>query len=392
MKNYTLNRVSLASLLLASACSVETEPPTGTGGSGAGTGGTTTAGTGGSGANAGAAATSGAGTGGVTSVGGSSTGGKASGGTSGSSMGGSGGNATGGSSGATTGGGAGQSGAGAANAGTGGASGAGAGGKAGGGAGSGGGTNAGAGGAAMSEGCGATTWPESDRYTIDVDGSSREYILDVPEDYDSSRPYRLIFGWHWRGGQASDVSGGALGGGAYYGLKNRAEGSTIFVSPEGIDNGWANSGGSDIDFLDAMLARFDSELCIDKTRIFSTGFSYGGMMSIAVGCAKGGVFRAIAPISGAPYSGCVDGDQPVAFLGIHGDADNVVPLSNGEQGRDEFLARNNCDTQTMATEPSGCVSYQGCDAGYPVHWCEFSGGHSPPNFSSAAIWDFFSQF
>jgi poly(3-hydroxybutyrate) depolymerase len=220
----------------------------------------------------------------------------------------------------------------------------------------------------------------------------REYILDVPEDYDPTRPYRLIFGWHWRGGQATDVSGGAIGGGPYYGLKSRSEGSTIFVSPEGIDNGWANTGGRDIDFLNAMLERLDGELCIDKARVFSTGFSFGGMMSIAVGCAKGGVFRAIAPMSGAPYSGCVDGDQPVAFLGIHGNADDVVPLSNGEQGRDEFVARNHCDAQTMPTQPSGCVAYQGCDPGYPVTWCEFSGGHSPPNFSSDAVWDFFSQF
>jgi hypothetical protein len=46
----------------------------------------------------------------------------------------------------------------------------------------------------------------------------------------------------------------------------------------------------------------------------------------------------------------------------------------------------------MPTDPSPCVAYQGCDDGYPVTWCEFAGGHSPPSFASAAIWDFFSQF
>jgi polyhydroxybutyrate depolymerase len=387
MKNSTPTRVSLGSVLLAMACAteVDTNPPGGSGG----VGGSMAAGNGGSGLSAGTGGAMNAGTGGVVSAGGS-TGGKSSGGTGGSATGGSGGMPTGGSSGMATGGTANQSGAGGSGAGRGGASGAGAGGSAGSGGSAG--AAAGTGGVPSSSGCGKATWPESDRYTIDVSGSSREYILDVPEDYDPTNPYRLIFGWHWRGGQASDVSGGAIGGGPYYGLKSRAAGSTIFVSPEGIDNGWANTGGSDIEFLDAMLELFQSELCIDNSRIFSTGFSYGGMMSIAVGCAKGGVFRAIAPMSGAPYSGCEDGDQPVAFLGIHGDADNVVPLSNGEQGRDEFLARNNCDTQTMPTEPSGCVAYQGCDAGYPVTWCQFSGGHSPPNFASETVWDFFSQF
>jgi hypothetical protein len=46
----------------------------------------------------------------------------------------------------------------------------------------------------------------------------------------------------------------------------------------------------------------------------------------------------------------------------------------------------------MPVDPMGCVTYQGCDAGFPVTWCEFSGGHTiwPP--STQAIWAFFSQF
>jgi polyhydroxybutyrate depolymerase len=360
------------------------EPPIET----AGAGGSSPGGSGGAGTGGASGAT-----GGAVSAGGSAAGG-GSGGTGGST-GGSSGKASGGASGTATGGGAGLSGAGGANGGSGGSSGAGGttSGAAGKGGGAGSGASAGSGGAGgATAGCGKSTWPESDRYTIDVGGSSREYILAVPEDYDPAHPYRLVFGWHWRGGQATDVSEGRLGGGPYYGLESRAEGSTIFVSPEGLDQGWANTGGRDITFLNAMLERFESELCIDRSRIFSTGFSFGGMMSLAVGCAKGDVFRAIAPMSGAFYSGCVDGDNPIAFLGIHGDADNVVPLGDGEEGRDEFVARNNCDTQTMPTEPSGCVAYQGCDAAFPVVWCEFSGGHSPPSFSSQAIWNFFSQF
>ena len=135
-----------------------------------------------------------------------------------------------------------------------------------------------------------------------------------------------------------------------------------------------------------------SELCIDESRIFSTGFSYGGMMSFAVGCARGDVFRAIAPMSGALYSGCENGDAPVAVWGAHGDNDDVVPLADGQAGLQEFLDRNGCGTATTPTEPSPCVTYEGCTAGVPVTWCEFSGGHSPPSFSAEAIWAFFSQF
>ncbi|WP_437475654.1 prolyl oligopeptidase family serine peptidase [Sorangium sp. So ce1014] len=251
-------------------------------------------------------------------------------------------------------------------------------------------SSSGSGGETRSAGCGSTTEPTSGRFSIDVGGTTREYILAVPDDYDSSRPYRLIFAWHPRGGSAEQVATGF--GGGYYGLLGRADGSAIFVSPEGIDQGWENKGGRDIAFLRAMLDRLGADLCIDESKIFSTGFSYGGMMSYAIGCAMGDTFRAIASMSGALYSGCEDGDSPVAMWGAHGDADDVVPVENGRSARDVFLERNHCDQQTTPAEPSPCVSYEGCDAGYPVVWCEFSGGHAPQNNSGESIWSFFSQF
>ncbi|WP_437815943.1 alpha/beta hydrolase family esterase [Sorangium sp. So ce1078] len=259
-----------------------------------------------------------------------------------------------------------------------------------GGAGAAGSGSSGSGGETQSAGCGSATAPMSGRFSIDVGGTTREYILAMPDDYDSSHAYRLIFAWHPLGGSAEQVATGF--GGGYYGLQSRAGGSAIFVSPEGLEQGWANTGGRDIAFLRAMLDRFRAELCIDQSRIFSTGFSYGGMMSYAIGCAMGDVFRAIAPMSGALYSGCEDGDNPVAMWGAHGDADDVVPVGNGRSARDVFLERNHCDQQTTPVQPDPCVSYEGCDAGYPVVWCEFSGGHAPQSNAGESIWNFFSQF
>jgi poly(3-hydroxybutyrate) depolymerase len=314
--------------------------------------------------------------GGIGGVGGSS-GTSTTGGASGSSGAGSSGGGTagtggvGGSSGTSTTGGAGAS--------TGGATGGGAG------------TGGGSGG--LSAGCGTPTTLTSARASIDVSGTMREYVLKIPADYDPSKPYKLIFGWHWRGGVANDVVSGQIIGGPYYGLESRAAGSAIFVAPEGIDMGWANTGGRDIAFLKAMLARFNAGLCIDQARIFSTGFSYGGMMSDAIGCEMADVFRAIAPMSGAFYSGCNEPNMhPIALWLAHGDNDTVVPLANGQEARDKFLERNGCGTTTTPTEPSPCVSYGGCMDGYPVVYCEFSGGHTPASFGPNAIWSFFNQF
>jgi poly(3-hydroxybutyrate) depolymerase len=142
-----------------------------------------------------------------------------------------------------------------------------------------------------------------------------------------------------------------------------------------------------------MLEYFNSKLCIDQTRIFSLGFSFGGMMSNAIGCEMANVFRAIAPMSGALYSGCTQtNEQPIAVWMAHGTTDNVVPLDDGKAALAVFLERNGCSAQTMPTQPSPCVEYQGCAAGYPVHYCEFNGGHGPQGFAPDATWDFFSQF
>lgn len=250
-----------------------------------------------------------------------------------------------------------------------------------------------------SKGCSAAEPLKSGRASIDVSGTKREYILKVPDGYVASKPYKLIFAFHWKGGSANDVVTGNTGGGPYYGLEKRANGSAIFVAPEGIDAGFANTNGRDIALVRALLELFESKLCIDSTRIFSTGFSYGGMMSDAIGCELADVFRAIAPMSGGipnaqhPYSGCNQvNDHPIAVWMAHGDNDSVVPLAAGKAALEIFVTRNQCKSQTSPVTPSPCVAYQGCATGYPVHWCQFSGGHGAPDFASAAIWDFFNQF
>jgi poly(3-hydroxybutyrate) depolymerase len=257
-----------------------------------------------------------------------------------------------------------------------------------------------------STGCGKAP-PASNRYSMDVSGTMREFILAVPQNYDPMRPYRLVFAWHPLGGSAQQTAGN--GNSSYYGLQGASMGAAILVSAEGLqqngsgNRGWWNTGGGDIAFFRAMIERFKSELCIDETRIFSTGFSFGGMMSYSVGCT--GLVRAIAPMAGNPQvSGCTAGTTPVAMMGFHGDDDTVVNISGGRQGRDIFIDRNGCMEQSMPTTPSWCdgvpqsnqpctcVSYQGCSAGYPVTWCEFNGPHTPAPNSAATIWSFFSQF
>ena len=76
------------------------------------------------------------------------------------------------------------------------------------------------------------------------------------------------------------------------------------VAPQGLGSGgsaeWTNANGQDIAFTKAILADVRAKYCVDNARIFSVGFSHGGMMSFTIGCEMSDVFRAIAPMSGFP--------------------------------------------------------------------------------------------
>ncbi len=259
-------------------------------------------------------------------------------------------------------------------------------------------------------GCGKAPGITSGTHTITSNGRNRSFILRVPANYQQNNPYRLVFGLHWWGGTAVDVDTGQTvdrNTWSYYGLQRLANNSTIFVAPQGIDNGWANVGGEDVTFIDNVRNRIESALCVNNRQRFSIGFSYGGAMSYALACARPDVFRAVV-VQSAPreLSGCSGGSQPVAYLGVHGIGDNPA---SGRSMRDRFVRNNGCAAQTPREPAAGSLThvvtnYSGCRSGYPVAWAAFDGGHiaapqdGAPGDSGtrtwvpALAWNFFTQF
>lgn len=257
---------------------------------------------------------------------------------------------------------------------------------------------------AATAGCGKAPTLSSGTRTISSGGQNRSYILRIPDGYDRNRPYRLVFGFHWLNGSANNVASAG-----YYGLLPLSNNSTIFVAPQGIDNGWANTNGRDLTLFDDISRQVENDLCVDTSQRFALGWSYGGAMSYAVACARPNVVRAVTVISGANLSGCNGGTQPVAYFGIHGTFDSVLNISAGRSLRDTFVRNNGCTPQSPREPSRGSLThitttYSGCREGYPVQWAAFDGDHTPspvdgspsPNdsrtWTSAEIWRFFSQF
>ena len=264
---------------------------------------------------------------------------------------------------------------------------------------------------AATAGCGQAPTLTSGTRSIQSGGQNRSYILRIPDNYDRNRPYRLVFAFHWLNGTANDVATGGADGAvwAYYGLQQRSNNSTIFVAPQGISNGWANTNGRDLTLVDDLNNLIGNSLCVDTTLRFALGWSFGGAMSYAVACARPTVFRAVAVLSGANLSGCSGGTQAVAYLGIHGTHDSVLNISNGRSLRDTFVRNNGCAAQNPAEPGLGSLThivtaYSGCRAGFPVRWAAFDGDHTPNpvdgstassgarTWTSAEIWTFFTQF
>jgi poly(3-hydroxybutyrate) depolymerase len=263
---------------------------------------------------------------------------------------------------------------------------------------------------ANSAGCGKTPTTTSGTKSINVNGKNRQYIIRIPSGYDKNKPYKLIFAFHWVGGTMTDVAGGGSDGAlwAYYGMQKKSAETAILIAPQGLNNGWGNSGGEDLAFVDAMRKTIESDLCVDSTKRFATGFSYGGSMSFSIACSRAKDFRAVAVISGGQLSGCDGGNDPIAYLGIHGVSDGTLPISGGRTLRDRFVKNNGC-TSTSPKEPAPGskthvkTAYSGCKAGYPVTWLAFDGGHAPApvdggsdsgarSYTPDEIWSFFNQF
>ncbi|MGX7673692.1 ricin-type beta-trefoil lectin domain protein [Plantactinospora sp. DSM 117369] len=256
---------------------------------------------------------------------------------------------------------------------------------------------------AATAGCGKAPTLTNGTRTISSGGQNRSYILRIPDGYDRNRQYRLIFGFHWLNGSAQNVSSAG-----YYGLQPLSNNSTIFVAPQGLDAGWANTNNRDLTLFDDIRQQVENDLCVDTTQRFALGWSYGGAMSYAVACARPTIIRAVAVLSGAQLSGCNGGTTPVPYFGIHGIYDSVLNISMGRQLRDTFVRNNGCTAQSPREPTRGSLThittvYSGCRAGYPVQWAAFDGDHTPspvdgsssPNdsrtWTSGEIWRFFTS-
>jgi len=246
-----------------------------------------------------------------------------------------------------------------------------------------------------SPGCGSGTGLAGE-FQAALPGGAADYTVVLPPGYDGTTPLPLIFGFHGRNRthiQFRDVDANQI--------RTEMEPRAVMVYPKSqVGPGWnfTEEVQPNVDFFEVIHARMLAEYCVDTTRTFAIGHSSGGYFSHILACRFGDRLRGIGVVAGARQEqNCVGGE--VAAMLIHGVTDTVVSFASGQQARDQLLAVNSCSPATQPGMTSPCIAYEGCDAEFPIEWCEHTEptyldeqnqptNHGWPSFASRAIGQF----
>ncbi len=257
--------------------------------------------------------------------------------------------------------------------------------------------------AVKSAGCGKTPTLKGGTEPITIQ-SSRKYYLRIPDGYDNTHPYRLVFTFAESGSSAKSVVDRSYFRFAGFDSKN-----TVFVAPDAA-NGAGSWSKSDVELTDKILEQVEGELCIDKSRIFASGFSFGGGMAIALACTRADVFRGVAFWSGADLTNSCPTTltKPIAYWASQasGDSSGTPMPTSGKVKQAQFAAVNGCTEEPNALnfpasgQPHTCTVYKNCSEGHPTIYCVFDGAHGwepkdPGQSTSWApkeAWAFITQF
>ena len=255
--------------------------------------------------------------------------------------------------------------------------------------------------------------------TLTHDNVNRNYLVYIPDSYDSEIDYPLMFVFHGFGGIATQFINNAD-------MRDLAESNNfIVVYPQGLDLGgtgshWNCSNPSadnksdvdDIGFIENLIDQLILDYpVIDSKRIYAAGYSNGGFMSYYLAC-NSKKFAAIGSVAGTmlddSYQSC-NANFPTAMINIHGTNDFDVPYDGNSYYPsipdvvDWWKNFNNTPNEDVLTNQDGSIEqyiyYNDAGDRYVEHIKIIGGGHywdDKLNYNgtntSGLIWGFVSNY
>lgn len=169
---------------------------------------------------------------------------------------------------------------------------------------------------------------------IESGGIRRTFVVHVPASAGKVKSLPLVIVLHGGGGQGSRMNG-------LTNFNKLADQQSFYVVyPDGIDHNW-NDGRStvrrkdvdDVKFLSELIEHLAKNYGIDRQRVYATGISNGGMMSLRLACELSDKIAAVASIAAnlpAELQPRCRPARPVSVLMISGTADPLMPFDGGD--------------------------------------------------------------
>lgn len=175
--------------------------------------------------------------------------------------------------------------------------------------------------------------------SVPHDGHTRNFILHVPERLAEYDKVPLLFALHGGGGTAKGMI--RLTKRRFNELADR-EGFLV-VYPQGLEKSWNDERNDpisyahehevdDVGFLKKVMVKMAAEYRADPGRIFFTGISNGGFMSIRLSRELAAEVKGVAPVTASIPVDAEDahrGAGPVNVMLVNGTDDPLVPYGGG---------------------------------------------------------------
>ena len=262
-----------------------------------------------------------------------------------------------------------------------------------------------------SKGCGTTSTLQKtksvengERFGMKVGNENREYFITLPKNYDNTKPYKVLLAMHCMGSNAEDFvhhSADQDHPSPYYGQqKLDKNGDYIFVAPRGDTDGmpWSMNSDKDHKFIDQLITTLEENYCVDTTRIFMVGFSFGAMVTNSMAQDMQHRLRAVAVYATADYNIYLPANKgkPIAWMAVHGKKDGTCPYDRAKNSALKRILKNNgkADVDENFTDASSempkevgdsghlCYDFATVDKRFPVKWCSWNGPHQWTAFDS----------
>ena len=151
-----------------------------------------------------------------------------------------------------------------------------------------------------------------------------QYVQYLPQDFDPSKKYPLVFFLHGAGERGEDLDVSQRHGYMKYVREQGKDYPFIFVGPQcPFDKYWGCYTESLLAFLDYIC----ETLPVDRDRIILTGLSMGGTGTWMLAMAAPDRFSCMVPVCGSGicwYGGII---KHIPIRIYHGDLDEVVPIA-----------------------------------------------------------------